>query len=96
MATRGATALFVPTNNALAPAKGGADVVQHARRTDVSTAKENVMSVIRADVAGRVDGLESYGSSTIVEHDGTVVRVPKQLEPDLLIAEIPASGSLER
>ena len=87
MATRGATALFVPTNNALAPAKGGADVVQHARRTDVSTARENVMSVIRADVAGRVDGLESYGSSTIVERDGTVVRVPKQLVPDLLIAE---------
>src|SRR5262245_16680448 len=94
LAARGAAALFVPTNNALAPAKGGADVVQHARRTDVSTAMENVMSVIRADVAGRVDGLESYGSSTIVAHDGTVLSVAKQLEPDLLIAEIPiARGS---
>ncbi len=63
MATRGATALFVPTNNALAPTKSGAEVVEHARRTDVSRATENNVWVIRADVAGRVDGLESYGSS---------------------------------
>jgi len=88
MATRGASALFVPTNNALAPVKGGAEVVEHARRTDISRAIENGVSVIRADVAGRVGGLESYGSSGIVEPDGTVLRVAKPLAPDLLIADI--------
>ncbi|MGQ0736187.1 MAG: nitrilase-related carbon-nitrogen hydrolase, partial [Acidobacteriota bacterium] len=89
---RGATALFVPTNNALAPAKGGAEVVEDARRTDVRRAMEGGVSVIRADVAGRVDGLESYGSSAIVDHDGTVLTVAKQLEPDLLIAELPIAA----
>jgi 3-oxoacyl-[acyl-carrier protein] reductase len=88
MASRGATALFVPTNNALAPAKGGAEVVDLAWRTDVSRARENGMSVIRADVAGRADGLESYGSSGIVDHDGLILLAARRLEPDLLIAEL--------
>jgi predicted amidohydrolase len=88
MATRGAAVLFVPTNNALAPSKGGAELVEDARRTDVSTAMANGVVVIRADVAGRVGGLESYGSSGIVEPDGTVLRVAKPLTPDLLIAEV--------
>jgi 5-aminopentanamidase len=88
MAARGATVLFVPTNNALSPTKGGADVVEHARRTDISRARENGVSVIRADVAGRVGGLESHGSSGIVEHDGTILRTAQPLTPDLLIAEV--------
>jgi predicted amidohydrolase len=88
MVTRGAAALFVPTNNALAPTKGGAELVEYARRTDVSTAKANGMVVIRADVAGRVDGLESYGSSGIVGPDGTVLRVAKRMAPALLIADV--------
>jgi predicted amidohydrolase len=88
MVARGATALFVPTNNALAPTKGGADVVEHARRTDLGLAKENLVSVIRADVAGRAHGLESYGSSEIVACDGVTSSAAKQLEPDLVIAEI--------
>ena len=88
MAARGAIALFVPTNNALVPTKRGAEVVEDARRTDIRRATENGVSVIRADVAGRVDGLESYGSSGIVEPDGTVLRAAKPLVPDLLVAEI--------
>jgi predicted amidohydrolase len=88
MVARGATALFIPTNNALTPTKGGADVVEHARRTDVGLANENCVSVIRADVAGRTDGLKSYGSSGIVAPDGLAFRSDKQREPDLLIAEI--------
>ena len=88
MATRGAVALFVPTNNALAPTRGGTDVVEHARRTDFSRAAENGLSVIRADVAGRADGLESYGSSWIIERNGFMLTA-KRLEPDLLVAEIP-------
>ena len=88
MAARGATALFVPTNNALAPTKDGTDVVEHARRTDVGLARDNGVSVIRADVAGRANGLESCGSSEIVGHDGFTLRAAKRLEPDLLITEI--------
>jgi predicted amidohydrolase len=88
MAARGASTVFVPTNNALAPAKGGAEVVEHARRTDVQRAIENAVWVVRADVAGRINGLESYGSSAITGCDGAVRQVARSLEPDLLIADI--------
>jgi len=88
LAHRGAEALFVPTNNALPPAKGGAEVVEQARRTDRRLAMENGLAVIRADVAGRLDGLESYGSSWIVENTGVTLKAAGQLEPDLVLAEI--------
>jgi predicted amidohydrolase len=88
MAARGATALFVPTNNALPPTKGGPGIVEDARRTDGSRATENRVSVIRADVAGRVNGVESYGSTEIVGPDGVVLRSAKPLEPDLLVADL--------
>jgi predicted amidohydrolase len=95
MVARGAMALFVPTNNALAPAKGGLDVVEHARRTDRGLATEHGMPIIRADVAGRADGLQSYGSSWILDRDGSTLRAARPLEPDLLIASLeprPRSG----
>jgi predicted amidohydrolase len=88
VACRGATALLVPTNNALLPAKGGAEVVEHARQTDISRARENRIWVIRADVAGRAEGLESFGSSAIVNPDGSTLLAARHLEPDLLVAEI--------
>ena len=88
IASRGATVLFVPTNNALSPMKAGTDVVEDARRTDRSLATENGVWVIRADVAGQVDGLKSYGASSIVDGNGFTRRAAKQLEPDLLVAEI--------
>ena len=83
-----AVALFVPTNNALPPSKGGPEIVEQARRTDQSLATENSLAVIRADVAGRLDGLESYGSSWIIENSGVTLRAARQLEPDLVAAEI--------
>jgi predicted amidohydrolase len=88
MADRRATAIFVATNNGLPPMKGGVDVVEHARQTDIGLAKENNVSVIRADVAGRADGLVSYGSSGIVDRHGIMLRTAKQLEVDLVVAEI--------
>lgn len=88
MADRGAIALFVPTNNCLPPAKGGIDIVEHARNTDIARAREYGVSVIRADVAGRVDGLVSYGSSGIVDRNGTVLHAAKPLEVGLVVAEI--------
>ena len=88
LAHRGAVALFVPTNNALPPAKGGLEVVEQARRTDRTLAAENGLAVIRADVAGRLDGLESYGASWIIENTGVTLRTAAQLAPGLVIAKI--------
>lgn len=89
MASRGATALFVPSNNALPPRKGGGtELVTEARRVDVSTAIANQMWVIRADVAGQAAELTSHGSSTIVDPKGTVVRSALPLSEDLIAAAI--------
>lgn len=88
MAASGATALFVPTNNGLPLARAGAELVSRARNCDIARAVENSMWVIRADVAGRMDGLLSYGSSGIVDPDGEVVESAQQLSEDLVVAEI--------
>jgi predicted amidohydrolase len=93
MAARGATALFVPTNNGLPPAKAWPQLVAEARNVDVARAVENSMWVIRADVAGRTDELRSDGSSGIVDPDGMVVQSAQPLSDDLIVAEI---GTLAR
>ena len=86
IACRGAAAMFVPTNNGLPPEK--ADVVAEARAVDISRAQENRRWVIRADVAGRTPDRVSYGSSCIVDPEGTVLQAARPLTEDLLIAEI--------
>ena len=88
MAARGATALFVPTNNSIPPAQAGVEVVSDARNIDIARAIENSMWVIRADVAGRTDELISYGSSSIVDPDGMLVQSARQMDEDLIVAEI--------
>lgn len=88
MAARGATALFVPTNNGLPPGKGGMRLVTEARRCDAARATENGVFVIRADVAGWTDGLESFGSSGVVDPDGRVLQAARHLYPQLIVAEI--------
>ena len=87
MASRGAAALFVPTNNGLPPAKGGPELVAEARNCDIARAVENSVWVIRADVAGQTESLVSYGSSGIVSPDGVVLRSARQLAPDLVVAD---------
>jgi predicted amidohydrolase len=86
MAAQGATALFVPTNNGLPQEK--ADVVDDARKAGIARATENSVWVIRADVAGRAGDLVSYGSSSIVEPDGTVLQSARRLTEDLLVADL--------
>jgi predicted amidohydrolase len=86
MASKGATALFVPTNNCLPVEK--ADVVAQARAVDIARAIENSVSVIRADVAGRTADLVSYGSSCIVDPAGTVLHSARPLAEDLLVADL--------
>jgi predicted amidohydrolase len=94
MASRGATVLFVPSNNALSHQKGSAEIVSEARRVDVATAVANGMWVIRADVAGQTAGLTSHGSSAIVDPNGTVVRTAVALNEDLIALCLPAVARL--
>jgi predicted amidohydrolase len=86
MAAQGATALFIPTNNGLPPEK--ADVVADARDADIGLATANHVWVIRADVAGHADSRVSYGSSEIVDPDGTVRQSARRLTENLLVADI--------
>jgi 5-aminopentanamidase len=90
MASQGATAFFIPTNNGMPPAKGGAELPAEARAIDIARAIEYRMPVVRADVAGETSNLVSYGSSGIVGCDGRVLAVGRQLQADLLVAEIDA------
>jgi predicted amidohydrolase len=86
MASQGATALFVPTNNGLPLER--ADVGGDARKADIARARGNSVWVIRADVAGRTADLVSYGSSGVVNPDGVVLQSAKRLTEDLLVADL--------
>ena len=88
MASRGATALFIPTNNGLPPGKAGPEIVADARAFDVARATENGVAVVRADVAGRIADLTAYGSSAIVDRHGRELASAATLRPGLLIADI--------
>jgi predicted amidohydrolase len=94
MAAQGATALFVPTNNGLPAAKAGEEIVAEARKADIARAIENGMCVIRADVAGRLNGFLSYGSSEIVAPDGRIVREARRLREDRIVAAIGTRAAL--
>lgn len=96
MAAQGAAALFVPTNNGLPPTKGDPELVTLARNVDIARAIENSVSVIRADVAGRARNLVSYGSSGIVDRDGMVLQIARQLDADLIVAEIKTAPHIQR
>jgi predicted amidohydrolase len=86
MTAKGATVVFVPTNNGLPLDR--ADVVAEARKTDVALALANSVTIIRADVAGRTAELVSYGSSEIVDRRGVVRQSAQPLHEDLLVAEL--------
>ncbi len=90
-AAKGATALFVPTNNAL-PA-GKADVVNDARNVDVVRARENRLAMIRADVAGHTADLVSYGSSSIVDSSGRVLQSSQRFHEELLVADLDTTAA---
>jgi len=88
MAAQGAAALLVPTNNGMPSAKGGPELVDDARNGDIARAVESSVSVVRADVAGRNGDFVSYGSSGIVGRNGRVLGSARQLEADLVVADI--------
>src|SRR5262245_37950878 len=91
MASQGATALFVPTNNGLPPARADAELVAQARKVDIARAIENSAWVIRADVAGRTRDLVSYGSSGIVDPDGIALQSAQTFSAGVIVADIDTS-----
>ncbi len=86
LASQGAKAIFIPSNNALPLEK--ADVVAATNNVDIGMARENNVWVIRADVVGRANGRISYGSSVIVNPDGVLVCVARRLSEDLIVQDI--------
>jgi predicted amidohydrolase len=88
MVSRGAQILFVPTNNGMPSAKGGAELVEEARACDVARAAESGVPVVRADVAGVAGDLASYGSTGIVNRDGRVLGTAPALASELVIGEV--------
>ena len=90
VASRGARAIFIPTNNGMPPEKVGAELVADARASDIVSARQHGVAIIRADVAGRAGQLASHGSSVIVDSDGRVLSASCLLQADLLVGEIPS------
>ena len=86
LAASGARVLFVPSNNALPVAK--ADVVQLTREVDTSLALHNSIYVVRADVAGSLDGFTAYGTSEIVDPTGKRLAQAAKLMPTLIHSDI--------
>jgi predicted amidohydrolase len=92
MAARGATVLFVPTNNGLPSSRGYAGVADAARACDIARAVENLVWVVRADVAGRTPPLVCEGATRVVDAGGNVVASAHPFVEDLLVAEIDSKG----
>jgi predicted amidohydrolase len=90
MVARGATAIFVPSNNSLPPDR--ANVVARSRAVDIARARDNEVMIVRADVAGRTADRISFGSSAIVDAGGTLLRAGEPLSEDILVAEVHAAG----
>ncbi|MGH9719633.1 MAG: carbon-nitrogen hydrolase family protein [Bryobacteraceae bacterium] len=88
MIGKGATTLFVPTNNGLPANRAQTELVSQARNVDIARAIDSSVSVIRADVSGRTDDLVSYGSSAIIDSDGRVLQSAPPLTEKLLVADI--------
>jgi predicted amidohydrolase len=88
MASKGATALFVLTNNGMPASRSRPELVAHTRYVDVVRAMENGLFLIRADVAGKSDGLVSYGTSAIVDPDGQIIQSAAMFSESLLIADV--------
>jgi predicted amidohydrolase len=94
MVARGARAIFLPSNNSLPPERAG--VVALSRAVDIVLARDNEVTIVRADVAGRTADRVSFGSSAIVDARGTVVRAGRDLSEDILVEEVHTNGQERR
>jgi predicted amidohydrolase len=94
MVARGATVLFVPSNNGLRPDR--ANVCALTRAVDVARARDNRVMVVRADVVGRTVDRIAFGTSAIVDADGTVLQAGEPFSEDILVAEVAVESSSAR
>jgi len=88
LVSRGAQALFVPTNTGMPAAKGDAGMVADARRCDMAYATAHDVPVIRADVVGECAMLTSHGATGIVDRHGKLVGEPPIRTEGLVVAEL--------
>jgi predicted amidohydrolase len=88
MSGKGATMLFIPTNNGLPRARDRSGLVAEARAHDVAHATRNHLWVIRADVIGDNGTLACDGASGIVDPNGRLVAGLTLAGRDLLVAEV--------
>ena len=65
-----------------------ADVVSDARNVDIACATENSVTVIRADEAGSMADLVSFGSSEIIDPQGRVLQSARRLSEDILMTDL--------
>ena len=88
IAAKGATVLFVPTNNWLPPDRSYEGLADEARACDVARAVENTVWVVRADVTGRTAAGASEGATGVVDPNGRIVRTARLFTEELVIVEI--------
>jgi predicted amidohydrolase len=94
MVARGVRVIFLPSNNSLPPNR--ANVVASSRAVDIALARNNKVTIVRADVAGRTADRMSYGSSAVIDAGGAVLRAGEPLMEDILVAEVYTAGRLDR
>jgi predicted amidohydrolase len=86
MAAKGATMLFIPTNNGVPRDRDRSGLTAEARVLDVAHATRHHLWVVRADIVGDNGALISDGASGIVDPGGRVVAAPSSASPQLLVA----------
>ena len=88
MIGKGATTLFIPTNNSMPIHRATANLVEEARCVDIQRAREGRVYVVRADVAGQDKNLLSYGSSGVIDPQGRVLGTASKLAAQVVVANI--------
>jgi 5-aminopentanamidase len=95
LAARGAQLFVVPVHGGHRPAKERA---WRARGADVLRARavEHGIPLVAADVAGRQGQRVCHGTTRVIDGDGTVVACARELEEDLVIADVVSRRSTGR
>ena len=88
MAGKGASVLFIPSNNQLPLGRAIDGLTDEARACDVARATENGMWVVRADVTGRTVSHMSAGASGIVDPRGRVVASASSFVEETLTVDL--------
>jgi predicted amidohydrolase len=88
ISARGASVLFVPTNNGLPRERAHEQIACDARACDIARAVENGVWVIRADVAGRTEALACCGSSAVTTAEGKVVAAAQPFRPGIVAVDV--------